>query len=470
MTKYVFNRFETARERPAITTVLSDWVAALKYADLGADAVEAAKRSIADTVGVGLAGRGEPVAHKALSICEGESGRSAIWGNSTRTTARNAAFVNGVMSHAHDFDDGNGTILGHPSTSVVPALLAIADERTVSGEELITAYVAGVEVAAKVSKAITYEHNANGWHTTSTMGTLASAVAVAKLLGLDATGIRHALGIAASMACGVRQNFGTDTKPVHAGWASQNGVAAAKLAAAGIDASPTAIEGHEGFLHLYGDLDVAKLEDGIAGLGAPFDVTRNNLKLYPNCAMVLPAQDIVIEAVARGELSASEVASIECAVSYQDLNIMRYRDPQTPMQAKFSIDYCLAVALLFGTVVLDDFTEDAIRRPAVREVMKKIDVSIHPDLSTPALFEPAYKAGKAFIELRVKRTNGTEFVQRQSGYRGNWRHPASWNQLARKFSMCAAKALDTAATARVWTRLTGLNELKGVSTSALLDA
>ncbi|GGI27510.1 MULTISPECIES: MmgE/PrpD family protein [Bradyrhizobium] len=459
---------EATRSRPPVTAFLADWVTKLRFSDIPTEAVETTKRAFADTLSVTLAGAGEAAASRARQALVDEPGKSLVIGTSLRTTARTAAFLNGVAAHVHDFDDGNATMLGHPSTGMVPALLALADERNVSGEQLITAYVAGMEVGAKIARAMTYQHNANGWHTTSTFGTFAATAASAKLLGLDAQQTRDALGIAASMACGIRQNFGTSTKPVHAGRAAENGVMAAKLALAGIDASPTAIEGHEGFMHLFGDLSVICFEDAMRDMGAPFEVMRINVKLYPVCAMVLPALDVLVEGLRNKELDLADITSVRCGTSYQTLNIMRYDRPESHLQAKFSYSYCVAVALRKGDVTLADFTPDALKDPATRKIMESVEPYVHPDQSTPELFEPLYRAGKAFTEVDVMRRDGSLFKRRKSNYIGSSSDPVSWEHLERKYRACTDGMFDSARSDLILTRFQHLDRLNRVGTPILL--
>jgi 2-methylcitrate dehydratase PrpD len=468
MNQIAFSAADAALSRPPLTAFLAQWVADLRFTDIPTESVETVKRAFADTVSVALAGATEEVSQKARAAFDGEGGKAIVIGTAVRASARTAAFLNGVSGHAHDFDDGNSTMFGHPSTGTIPALLAIADERTVSGEELITAYVAGLEVGAKIARAMTYQHNANGWHTTSTFGTFAATAAAAKLMGLDATQIGHALGLAASMACGIRQNFGTAAKPVHAGRAAENGVAAAKLAAAGIDASPRAIEGHEGFMHLFGDLDVIRFEDAMRDMGQPFEVTRNNVKLYPTCAMVLPALDIVTDGIRNGDINPAEVESIRCGNSYQTLNIMRYDVPENHLQARFSFGYCVAVALRKGTVTLDDFTDAAIHDPETAVMMARVDAYVHPEMSTPEVFEPLYKAGKAFTEVSVTHRNGSVFTRRKTNYVGSSSDPVGWEHLERKFRACTQSMFDPARSNRIWTTFLNLDRLNRIDTATML--
>lgn len=457
-----------ASARPPITERLAEWASDLAFADIPKDAAGVGQIAFADTLSVMLAGVNENVSRKARTAFTGAAGNAVVVGTDLKCAPEAAALVNGVAAHALDFDDSNSSMFAHPSSGTIPAILAIADETDVSGEDLITAYVAGVEVGSRIARAMTYQHNSNGWHTTSTFGTFSAAVAAARLLGLTGERMRNAIGLAASMASGIRQNFGTETKPVHAGLAAQNGVKAAKLAQAGIEASPRALEGHEGFMHLYGDLDVMDFDDALRDLGDPFEVLRNDVKLYPTCAMVLPALDIVIDAVRTGDFVPADIETVRCATSYQTLNIMRYQTPRTDMEARFSFDYCVAVALVNGDVTLGDFSDEAIRSPNTAGMMARTETVVHPEMRTIELFEPLYKAGKAFTEVAVTHRDGREVAIRKSCYAGSHLDPVDWARLQPKYRNCVAGSLAPDRADAVWQRMTQLDSLEQANSSVLL--
>lgn len=437
--------------RPRVTETLGRWIAGVRYAQIPPEIVEFAKRAIADTVGVAVAACEEGVARIVIESVEDERGPCSIWGTSVKTTARNAALANGTMAHAHDLDDNNMSMVGHASAPVVPAVLALADEVGASGADIVLAYIAGVEVEGKLGLAVTYEHNGRGWHTTSTLGTLGAAAACAKLLKLDAAAAQHALGIAASMASGVRQNFGTMTKPLHAGLAAQNGVLAAKLAAKGLNASDRAIEGHEGFFDLFTDPQVTKCERAVEDLGKKFELLENMPKIHACCALVHTAVDIVLAGLQSGEIQTKDIAGVRCGVSYHALNLMRYGAPRDHLEARFSIPYCVAAALMFGKLGIAEFRDEIVSRPDVHELIKRIDVYVLPEFSTQELFEAAYLAGKTYTDIEVTHLSGKVFKARVPRQKGHPLDPLTAEEFRVKFFECLGMGFVPGVAQKTWT-------------------
>ena len=436
--------------RPAVTETLGRWVAGVQYTQIPAEIAEFAKRAIADTVGVTVTACEEDVSRIVIETVKGEPGPCSIWGTSVKTTARNAALANGTMAHAHDLDDNNMSMVGHASAPVVPAVLALADEVNASGADIVLAYIVGVEVEGKLGLAVTYEHNGRGWHTTSTLGTLGAAAASAKLLKLDATGARNALGIAVSMASGVRQNFGTMTKPLHVGIAAQNGVLAAKLAAKGLNASAKAIEGHEGFFDLFTDPQIMKCEEAIKDLGKKFELLQNVPKIHASCALVHTAIDIVQAGLKSGEIQTNDIARVKCGVSYHALNLMRYGAPRDHLEARFSIPYCVAAALIFKKLGIAEFRDAIVRRPDVHELIKKIKVYILPEFSTQELFQEAYAAGKTYTDIEVAHKSGKVFKSRLPRQKGHPLKPLTAEEFRAKFLECLSRNFSPKVAQETW--------------------
>src|SRR5919204_571687 len=246
------------------TTRLAEFVVKTSLRDCPDAVLAQTRRAVLDTIGVMLAGAAEPVAQsvRAVGRLEGGVGLCTVLGTSMRTSPGWAALANGAAGHAHDFDDTNFALMGHPSVPLFAAALAAAEAETADGAALALAYVIGFEIDAALGIAVNPAHYTRGWHATSTIGTLGCAAAAARLLGLDVTQTRHALGIAASLASGLKENFGSMTKPYHAGHAAQSGVWAALLAREGLTASDTALEGHQGFVAAFGG---ASAPDAVRG-------------------------------------------------------------------------------------------------------------------------------------------------------------------------------------------------------------
>src|SRR5438067_6767459 len=255
------------------TARLAEYVAALRFEALPADAVHRAKRAILDTVGVTLAARPDETSRRIVEFVERIGGTPAatVLGQGLRTSAPNAALANGTMAHALDWDDTNVALNGHPSVVALPSALALCEEAGRSGRHLIAAYVAGFETAARVGRALGVGHYERGWHATGTAGALGAAAAAARALDLDTARTRTAFGIGASQGCGLRQNFGTMTKPFHAGNAARAGTVAAMLAQQGFTADPGILEGRFGLLDVVGVED-RDAERGLKGLGVRLQI------------------------------------------------------------------------------------------------------------------------------------------------------------------------------------------------------
>jgi 2-methylcitrate dehydratase PrpD len=280
--------------------VVADFIATAR---VPADARARAGMAFRDTLGVMLAGAAEPAARIAQAMAA-EEGRGAcsVIGTGVQTSAGQAALANGVAAHALDYDDMCFVSLAHPSCALVPALLAAGELMHASPVALQDAYVVGFEVECRLGEVMNPRHyDQRGWHCTSSIGTVGAAAAAARVLGLEADATRHALGIAASSACGLKENIGTMVKPLHAGLAARNGLLAAQLAQRGFTASAQALDGPQGYLHAM-DSERPTLEPAVASLGARWEIiaTGVTVKLYPSCAATHPPLD-AIRGLARDE-------------------------------------------------------------------------------------------------------------------------------------------------------------------------
>jgi len=446
-----------------VTQTLAEFAAALTWDKLP-DAVRAeARLAIADTIGGALAAVHAPVTRAMLTFVRQDPGSSAIWGTTLRTTVRNAALANGTMAHAHDIDDTNPSMRGHPSCPVVPAIFALASQSAASGQALITAYVAGVDIACKLGRAVNMSHYNKGWHTTLTLGSLGSAAACANLLGLDAEKTAAALAIAASRAGGLVANFGTMTKPVHAGFAAENGITAARLAQAGISANPTALEARNGFFALFADLDHVQPKLAVEALGERFDVIDpgNIYKQYPTCSLTHCAIDMALDGLAAGTIQPDQIASVDCGVGYRCENTLPYHHARTGLEGKFSMEYCLAAALVYGQVGFAEFQNDKVTAPAIADMHKKIKVYIHPDLTTPE------SAPHDFTDLVIAHHDGSIFHGREQKAKGDPAKRWSLDQFQSKFMQCAGPMLGTDPAGALWRDLIRLDQLPAGNPSAL---
>jgi len=423
-----------------------------------AEALLQAKRAVLDTLGVALAGSREESARSVAGWLRDQGGRpeATVLRGSFRLPAADSALANGTAAHALDFDDVSLPMRGHPSAPLLPAVLALGEATGSSGRELLTAFVLGFEVEAKLGRAIGPSHYALGWHATSTLGTLGAAAGCARLLGLDAGRAQMALGIAASLASGLQQNFGSMTKPLHAGWAARSGVVAAQLAARGFSADARALEGDSGFLRAMsggGEPDPAPFE----ALGEPFEIVSPGVgvKLYPCCYATHRAIDAVLELRAAYGVSPADVAEVRVEVNRDGLLPLRGAPPATGLEGKFSLEYCLAAALLDGRVGLAAFSDDAVLRPAARELMAKV-MAVEGE-------EPAEFPIGGYADVSIVLRDGAEHGLRVDVPRGDPSRPLSWDELAAKFRECAGVALAAAGVEEALRLIEGLDDLDSVS-------
>jgi 2-methylcitrate dehydratase PrpD len=451
-----------------ITRTLAEYVVNTGPADLPAEAVTQAKRAMLDTLGVMLAGSAEPCARIAAGVVAREEGKpvAAVIGQGFAAPARGAALVNGTAAHALDYDDVTTSMRGHPSPPLVPAVLAVGEETNAAGIDLITAYLLGFEVQCKVGRGLGDSHYPHGWHATATLGTLGAAVAAAKLYGLDVERTRMALGIAASLAAGSRQNFGTMTKPLHPGNAAQSGILAAQLAAGGYTADESIIETPLGFLNLFSPAKDARPERVLPELGNPLDILAVGIgvKKYPCCYGTHNALDAILALRDREGFSAEQVDWITVTVPQgAEPPLLKPRPsngyvaadgreappvahgplihprPTTGLEGKFSMQYCMAAAVLDGNPVLDTFIDTAVQRPAAQTLLRRVEFVQTGELVT---------SGRGYAEVAVALRDGRTLRARSDQPRGGPDTPLTWDELAAKYRDCAARVIGTEATER----------------------
>ena len=369
---------------------LGEKVASLNWGAINDGALHWAKIGILDTIGVTLAGSTQECTRIAASTVtagrpiNGNNGAALIFSSGIRTNALDAAFVNGVSAHALDFDDVSTTLGGHPSAPLVPALLALSEEmgsiQPVSGRDLIVAYLAGYETECAIARGVNFHHYEKGWHPTATLGTLGAAAAAAKLLGLTADEIALSLALAVSMSAGLKANFGTMSKPLHVGQSNRNGLLAALLAQDGFTANINSFEHPQGFFEVFNGTNNYKVNRIGSGFADPFDIVSPGLviKRYPCCASSHSAIDALLKLRERHELSTMNVDHILSWTHPRQLPHTFRPNPKSELDAKFSVQYVLARALIHGQVNLEHFEAGAHEDTNTRAVMERITAESHP--------------------------------------------------------------------------------------------
>jgi 2-methylcitrate dehydratase PrpD len=417
---------------------IADRICDVTFERLPRDAVATAKLAILDTIGVTLAGAQEEttaVVARALRKAAAP-GPALLFGGSERVDVLSATLINGVAAHALDFDDCNNTLGGHPSAPILPALWALA--AGVSGKAFIAAYAAGVECETKLARAVHFHHYEKGWHPTSTLGTFGSAAACGHLLRLDPEQIATALALAASMASGIKANFGTMTKPFHVGQAARNGLCAALLAQEGMTANHGALEHPQGFFAVYNGAGTFHPERILAEWGKPFDLAEPGIafKRHPCCGSTHPAADAMLHLRAVHGLTPKNVAKIESWTHPRRLMHTNRPDPKSGLDGKFSIQYVLARALVHGMVSLEHFTDAAVLDPAARALMVRVQTASDANLG-------AATDQHFYARLRVTTTSGETFEHFVDAPLGRDRaHPLPPGTIEAKFRDCARLAID----------------------------
>ena len=387
-----------------------------------------AYRAFLDTFSVAVAGRNEEasrVAYRYLIDSVG-TGKASVWATGEFMPPESAALFNGISGHVLDYDDVMQPMRGHPSVALLSGLTALAQVAGADGRRFSSAYIAGFEVLAKISKAMAIRHASKGWHPTASLGVLGAATACSVLLGLNEKQICHAIGLAVAQAAGNRQNFGTMSKAFQVGQAGASGVRAALLAQAGYDAPLDALDGKYGYMTLYAEKE--DLTPELETLGrAPLDMEAVGLdvKKYPCCYAIHRTLDGVLAMRTEHGLTLDKVDSIEIVTNAMGLEPLTYSDPHTELEAKFSMEYNVAAALLDGSVRLVSFTDEMVNRPAIRAFLPRIKKQEASGAVLPRWAE---------INLRLK--NGTLLEQRVTSSRGDAQDPLTDDDLIAKTEDC----------------------------------
>ncbi|MFB9950593.1 MmgE/PrpD family protein [Rhizobium puerariae] len=343
-------------------------------------AMERARDAAVDTIGCMIAGRNdESVAGLTRAfgreIARGGEARLVTGGSASSSLA---ALINATAAHALDFDDNFHPARAHASAVLVPALLAVlTNGEVVSGRRFLEAYLAGLEAQAAVGFGVNPSHYNRGWHATATVGSIGAAAGVARLLGAGKEAIATAMSLATSLACGPKGQFGTTAKPLHAGIAARNAVDAARMALAGMSGRPDILERRQGFLDLFGG-DEANGWEGLT-FGETHIIESRGLvtKRHPCCASTHRAIDALLDMKQEHALAAEDIFRIETKVGISAARNLAYPEPTDEMQARFSMQYCLAAAFLKGSLSLSDFTRQEIDRPEIRELMPRIEMQAY---------------------------------------------------------------------------------------------
>ncbi|MGE3844190.1 MAG: MmgE/PrpD family protein [Vicinamibacterales bacterium] len=444
---------------PSATRAVVDFVERMRFASLPREVVRAAKRHILDSLAVTLGGVSNDATRITHAIVEAQGGATdahAI-GTTWRGPVPSVALVNGVAGHVLDYDDTQLAthkeavygLLTHPSVPCLAAALPFAEARHRSGRELIAAFAVGTEVECRLADASFPRHYYEGFHSSGTFGHFASVVATAMLAGLRGDALARAIGLAAAQAAGLREHFGTMAKSFHVGKAASNGVLATLFAERGFTAAPDILEAPRGFYQASsGGFYDQKL---VPRLGNPwFYIDPGvSIKPHPSGSLTHPAMTLLARLVADNGIRADQVALINVGTNKYMPNALKHPRPTTELEAKFSMQFCLAILLIEGRAGIAHFTDDATRRADVRALIEKIDFSVDDELESRGY-------DQMWTRLDLHLLDGRTISGETRVGRGHPDDPMSDEELAAKCHECAGSLLSPGAIDRTVDLVFGL--------------
>ena len=445
-----------------ITRRIGQYITDASFEDFPPDAVEAAKGAIMDCLACMLAGSQEDLADILCRYVAAESSAPAasVVGRGFRTSAANAALVNGAMAHALDYDDITHITKTHPTAVLLPAALAVAEETGASGREMLLGYMAGFEVACAVGESLSEAYYDDlGWHPTGPLGAIGSAAAASKIMALDPEQTAMAISLAASQASGLRQNFGTMTKPFHAGDAARAGVVSARLVRDGFTASQDALEGRFGFIRAFSGGQGFNSEQVVENLQNKCYLVESGIEIkkFPCCGSAHLALDAAFNLLSQGAIDPQAVDKIEVMVDFDPPRSLIHSRPMSSLEGKFSMQYCLAAALLDQRVGLQSFSDEQVLRSDAQSLIPRIDMRRFPGNEG----KPSWSEGYNEVDVYLK--DGT--VLRQQAHRANSGalRGVTVEDIREKFRDCASQVLSEPKAAEVLSRLDRLEESEPVS-------
>jgi 2-methylcitrate dehydratase PrpD len=428
---------------------IASWASGPAVEQLPQEAVALVKRAFLDTIAVTLLGSRleAPRIVAALELERGGKPQSSVIALKCKADVVSAALINGTSAHAELFDDNNAPMIAHPSAPLVSALLPLAQARGANGRQVIEAYGVGFEIGVKLGRMLNPKLYEQGWHVTRVLGVLGATAACCRLLRLDAKHTGAALGIAASMASGIRQNFGTMTMALHVGLTARDAVHAALLAERGFGADPAALHGKYGFFPVF-----ASQNPPLPPLGEPFELLASGIifKPWPCGAPTHAAVDAALALHRRIGGDVARIRRVICLVHPWNAMTLREEEPREPLQGKVSLRFCVAAALRDGDLTYRHFSAEGIADAGLAALRRLVEVRIADDLPDNNEF-PA--------EVRLELASGEVLAERREVPPGGSSRPLTQDEVLAKLRSCAAVALEPAATDRIIDRVQRLEQL-----------
>ncbi len=450
-----------------LATDLARHILQTRYVDLPQEAIHWAKVGLLDTIGCMIAGSRDKSTQIVTRVTTGSSGPSLLFGQDRRVAALDAAQINGTAAHALDLDDCSNTLGGHPSAAVLPALFALADEIGATGEQFITAYVNGFETECKLSLCLNFHQYTKGWHPPASIGIFGGTAAACYLAGLSEEKTAMALAMAASMAAGVKSNFGTDTKPLHVGNISRSAVFATVLAREGFTASPGAFEHKQGYLNVFngeGNYDTSKV---FPTWGAPWDIVTPGIaiKQYTCCGSTHPVVDAVLDLTKEHNLRPEMVAQLQTWTHPRRLEHTNRPDPKSDVDARFSVQYVAARSLADRCVLDKHFESGAYNEPRIQSLLKRVQSTTYTTEQFPA---DNHFAAEVKITLTDGHVVGKKLDQPYGRTSAN---PLSTERMKAKFDGCVQGIVHDANLAPLYAAIQGFEKLGDVrAVTSLISA
>lgn len=473
------------------TEKIAEFVSEAEFRNIPETALNQAKAGILDWFFVAMAGQaqaGMAVRNfTEMMLSKGGASDSTIIGLPGKVTENQAALINGCIGHIMDYDETCPKVRSHLFASIFPALLSAAEFREASGKDLLTGFIVGHEVAMRIGEAITPAWIKAGWHGTSLFGIFGAAAGCATLLGLDSHKVRMAIGIAASMASGVAVNFGSMTKPLHAGMAAERGLLAAQLAQSGFTANPNALESALGFYHAY-NWGAPADADIFNSLGKPWGLETpgiSGIKLYPCCHGLATNIECGIRIHHQHQLKLEDIESVEMHSQPKTLCAMLSREyedngqglqwgyqgpprqmksvlPATGAQAKFSKEYAFSRSVKDGAVRMEHLTDEAVNEPEIRKWMEKIKIYHNSELESYSNQYPEETAPHA-ERMIVNLKNGNTIQEEEIFILGMTKRPLSFKDVEFKYHDCGSVAgLTTEKIEQIISLLNNLEQIDNV--------
>jgi 2-methylcitrate dehydratase PrpD len=453
-----------------LTKYVAEFVVKTSYDELSTEVIDLGKKSILDGFGLALSGsvaKSGELVRQHLQDLELGNGAATVIGGNRKVAPRFAAFANGVGIHADDYDDTQLAVakdrvyglLTHPTAPALPAAFAVGEMVKASGKDFMLAYHLGVEVECKIAEAIAPRHYQTGFHATATCGTFAAAAAAAKLMRLDLAATQRALSIAGSQSAGLRENFGTMTKPFHAGRSSESGVAAAQFASYGWTATPRILEAPRGFFSAAGG---GYDQDSILHkLGAPWTFADPgvSIKPHPSGSLTHPGMTEMLRLIKENGIRAEDVKHVRVGTNSNMPNALIHHRPKDELQAKFSMEFCMAILLLEGRAGLNEFTDAAVEREDVKAMIERVDFVIDDEAEAAG-----YHLMTTLIDIELK--DGRKISGRADFGKGSPAFPMTYDEVADKFrenaefaGMAKTKANEIVELVRKLESLSSLDDL-----------